>query len=167
MLESLISGGLFGILGSSISSITGYFKQKQEHKQNVEMFKLEHQRDAAQHGYALEEMKFEAQYKTEQLQIESEGKIAVGELEALTASHKSIVEYTGDNKLLVVAEFARKITRPLLTFMMVFLTTGVYFSSDGEMRDTIARAVVAMTATIISWWFADRQISKQIASRVL
>jgi hypothetical protein len=49
----------------------------------------------------------------------------------------------------------------------VVLTTGIYFKSEDGVRDLIARAVVAMTATVISWWFCDRQISKQISKKIL
>lgn len=160
MLETLLSGGLTGIVGSLISNITGYFKAKQEHQQAMDMAQLEHKNTIMQ-------IAAEAKYKNQQLTIEAERDMGVAEYAALAQSYSSQVPYTGDNKLLVIAEFFNKTTRPAITFCLVFLTTGIYFASDDSVRDLIARAVVAMTATVISWWFCDRQISKQVAKKIL
>lgn len=160
MLETLLSGGLTGIVGSLISNVTGYFKAKQEHQQAMDMAQLEHKNTIMQ-------IAAEAKYKNQQLTIEAERDMGVAEYAALASSYNSQAAYAGDNKWLVIAEFFNKTTRPAITFCMVFLTTAIYFSSDDSTSDLIARAVVAMTATVISWWFCDRQIAKQIGKKFL
>lgn len=160
MLESLLSGGLTGVLGSLISNVTGYFKAKQEHEQAMDLAQLEHKNTMMQ-------IAAEAKYRNDQLRIEAERDMSVAEYNALASSYESQKEYDGDNKLLLVAEFFNKVTRPAITFCMVFLTTGIYFASGDDVRDLISRAVVAMTATVISWWFCDRQISKRVAKKIL
>ncbi len=167
MLDSLLSGGLLGVVGSIGSNILGYFKAKQEHKQSIEVRKLDIVASAKEHGYAMEQIKAEAQYRTEQLSIEAERDLSAAEYSALEASYKSDLAYEGDSTLLLIAEFMRRITRPVLTFFLVFLTTAIYFNSPDDQQSLIARAVVAMTATVVSWWFADRQIAKQIAGKIL
>lgn len=167
MLEALLSGGLTGIAGSLVSNITGYFKAKQDHAQAMDMAKVTLKQGQLDHKYAMQQIAAEAQYKNELLSIESDRDLGVAEYAALSESYKSQGTYTGDNKLLVIAEFVNKITRPALTFALVFLTTGIYFHSDNAVQDVIAKAVVAMTATVISWWFCDRQIAKTISKKIL
>jgi lipopolysaccharide export LptBFGC system permease protein LptF len=167
MLESLLSGGVLGLIGSLGSNILSYFKSKQEHKQSVEFRKLDILASEKEHRYALEQIKAEAQYRNQHLQIEADRDLSVSEYSALEASYKSDTAYDGDNKLLMFAEFMRRITRPTLTFVLVFLTSAIYFTSLGEQQELIARAVVAMTAAALSWWFSDRQIAKQITGKLL
>lgn len=167
MLEALLSGGLTGIAGSLISNVTGYFKAKQDHEQAMDMAKLNLQQAQLDHKYTMEQIVAEAKYKSEQLSIEAERDLNVAEYSALSESYKAQSVYSSDSKLMLVAEFFNKVTRPALTFCLVFLTTGIYFHSDDAVRDLIARAVVAMTATVISWWFCDRQISKTISKKIL
>lgn len=167
MFDSLLSGGLLGVIGSIASNILGYFKAKQEHKQNIEIRKLDIVASAKEHGYAMDQIKAEGEYRNEGLRIDAERDLSTAEYGALESSYKSISDYEGDNKLLIRAEFLRRITRPLLTFILVFLTSAIYFTSPDDQQSLIGRAVIAMTATVVSWWFADRQIAKQISGKIL
>lgn len=168
MIESLISGGVTGLLGSVASNVLGYFKSKQEHKQVIELRKLDHAAAEQENRHALEQIKVEAEYRQAELQINAERDVDVAELAALKASHESDVAYAGDNKLMLVAEFVKKLTRPVLTFLLVFVTISIYFgSADPDLQDVIARSVVALTSTVVSWWFADRQVAKHVAQKVL
>lgn len=159
MLESLFSGGVVGVLGSLFGNVVSYFNKRQEHKNKIEEMKLEHQ-------HASEQIRLEAEYRKDELLISAERDVDVAANQALAASYKDTT-YEGQSKLLTVAEFVRKLTRPALTFLFVFLTTAVYFNSDNQTQALVARAVIAMTATIVSWWFADRQIAKRIGEKVL
>lgn len=167
MLEALLSGGLTGIAGSLVSNVTGYFKAKQDHAQAMDVAKVTLKQGELDHKYALQQIAAEAKHKNDQLSIEADRDLGVAEYAALSESYKSQDSYTGDNKLLVIAEFVNKITRPTLTFALVFLTTAIYFDSADDVQSVIARAVVAMTATVISWWFCDRQIAKTISKKIL
>lgn len=167
MLESLLSGGVLGVIGSLGSNILGYFKAKQEHQQSIELKRLDASIAKNDHQYAMEQIKAEAQFRNEQLSIEADRDLSIAEYGALKASYKSDAAYDGDSALLVIAEFLRRITRPLLTFILVFLTSAIYFTSPDDQQSLIARAIVAMTATVVSWWFADRQIAKQISGKLL
>lgn len=167
MIESLLSGGVVGLLGSLVSNVFGYFKSKQEHQQQLAFRRLDAELAESDHRYALEQIRTEAEYKTQQLQIESERAVSVAEHQALVASYESDKPYSGSSRLLLVAEFMRRITRPVLTFLLVFFTMGIYISADSVLRDLVVRAVIAMTATVVAWWFADRQIAKQIGNKVL
>jgi hypothetical protein len=120
-----------------------------------------------EHRYTLEQIEAESKFKREQLVIESEQAESVAGYEAMVESYKQDGSYDGDSKLLIIAEFLRRITRPLLTFILVFLTTAIYFTSPDDQQSLMGRAIVAMTATVVSWWFADRQIAKQISGKLL
>ncbi len=167
MLESLLSGGVLGVIGSLGSNILGYFKAKQDHKQSIELRKLDIVAAGKEHGYAMAQIKAEAEFKSEQLRIEADRDLSIAEHSVLEASYKSDTAYDGDSALIIIAEFLRRITRPLLTFILVFLTSAIYFTSPDDQQSLIARAIVAMTATVVSWWFADRQIAKQIGNKIL
>lgn len=166
MIESLLSGGLAGLFGSLASNVFGYFKTKQEHKQNIERRKLDANISAMDHKHALEQIKAEAQYRERELSINAERDVDVASYAALADSYKQDAAYAGDNKLMLIAEFIKKLTRPVLTFVLVFLTTGIYFAGDDAIRDLVARAIIALTATCVSWWFADRQIAKHVSAKV-
>lgn len=167
MFETLLSGGLLGVLGSLGSNILGYFKAKQAHKQSIEVRKLDIVAAGKDHGYAMAQIEAEAKYRTQQLHIEADRDLSIAEVEALKTSYESVKAYEGDNSWLIAAEFLRRITRPLLTFILVFLTSAIYFGSATDQQSLIAKAIVAMTAMVVSWWFADRQIAKQIGNKIL
>ena len=166
-LGALVSGGALGLIGSFATNLLGYLKGKQGHEHTVELKKLDMLQVQREHQYALEQIKAEAEFKKEQLVIESERDLLVAEYQAMAKSYQGDQTYYGDNKLLLIAEFIRRITRPGLTLFLVALTTAIYFSAAEDLQSLVARSVVAMTATVVSWWFADRQIAKQIAGRVL
>lgn len=166
MIESLLSGGLAGLFGSFVSNVFGYFKAKQEHKQALELRKLDANISAMEHKQALEQIKAEAQYRERELSINAERDVDIASYAALADSYKLDATYTGDNKLMLIAEFIKKLTRPTLTFVLVFLCTAIYFSGDDVIRDLVARAIIALTATCVSWWFADRQIAKHVSAKV-
>jgi len=167
MLESLFSGGVLGLLGSIASNVFGFFKAKQEHSQRVESHRWDMKAAENEHRFAMEQITAEATHKRDQLVIESDRAESVAGYEAMIESYKQDQAYEGDSSLLVIAEFIRRITRPLLTFILVFLTTGIYFTSATDQKILIGRAIIAMTATVVSWWFADRQIAKQIGRKLL
>ena len=167
MIESLLSGGVIGLFGSIASNVFGYFKNKQEHQQNVELKKLDIVSNQKDHLHMMEQIKAEAGFRLQQVSIEAERDLSISEYKTLSDSYKADPAYMGDSRLLIWAEFIKKITRPVLTFVLVFLTMGIYWKSDGDIEEDIARAIVALTATVVSWWFADRQIAKQIGKRIL
>lgn len=156
----VMSGGAVGFLGSLLSGIVGYVRQRLDHQQGMRDRVLDHK-------HQLEMLEAEAKHRTQGMQIEQEGMVAVAEYEAVAASYQADAQPVGDSRLLLVAEFIRRMTRPVLTFSLLGLTAWVYVQSDGELQDAVARGVVALTATVVAWWFADRAISKQIAGRVL
>ncbi len=156
----LASGGVVGLLGSVATSVVGYFRQRQDHRQRIEL-------RAQEHGQQFQMLQAEAKYRVEQLRVEQEGAALVAEHEALAESYKADVVSVGDSHLMMVAEFVRRMTRPVLTYVLLGLTGWVYTSSAGDVQEAIARGVVALTGMAVGWWFADRSISKQVARRML
>lgn len=167
MLEMLISGGLTGVIGSVVSNAAAFFKSRQEHEQRMQARELELKGDALQHKYALEQIKAEAEYRKEQLVIESERDMSVAEYAAMAESYKSDKAQPGEGALLSVAEFIRRVTRPFITLLLILLTVLIYFFASPELQDVIARSVVAMSATSCAWWFCDRQVAKAVSGKLL
>jgi len=167
MLDLIFDGGVVGLLGSVVSNVFSYFKNRQEHKQSIEIKKLDLVSNKNDHLYVMQQIKAEAGFKLQQITVEADRELSISEYKALSDSYKADHTYTGNSRLLLWAEFFKNITRPLLTFVLVLLTAGIYWKSSGVIEDDIARAVIVMTATALSWWFADRQIAKQIGKRIL
>ena len=166
MIEPISVGGLLGLLGSVASAVLAYFKQRQDHKYSQERLELERSISLDSHAMRMDEIREEAERSQAELRIEAERAVTQAEHQSLEASYQQLAPYAGDDKLLRWAEFARRLTRPLITLLPLVLTGVVYALGAADIRVTISQAVVVMAATAVSWWFADRQVAKMVATRM-
>lgn len=167
MIEPISAGGLLGLLGSVASAVLAFFKQRQDHRYSLERMEKERSISLDEHAMRMDELRLESERSQAELRIEAERAVTLAEHQSLEASYQQLAPYAGDDKLLRWAEFARRITRPLITLLLLVLTGLVYASGGDDIQLTISQAVVVMAATAVSWWFADRQIAKMVAGKAL
>lgn len=168
-ITDLASGGLLGVFGSLASNVLGIFKAREDHRQDLEMKKLDAQIDLRQGEQDMALAKLEADTRLNELQVLKETEESRAEAQAYVASleNASAIGYQGESRLLRIAEFARKITRPALTAILVLFTMVAFFvTADPVLKQTILNMLVAATATVIAWWFADRTLGHAVRERL-
>ena len=90
---SFLGGAAFRMIWGEIS---GYFKQRQEHKQQVEMMRLQAELDAGRHARDLERIKLQADLGVREVQIKGDLAIAKTEAEAFVEAMKNAMKPTGN-----------------------------------------------------------------------
>ncbi len=137
LLGTIFGGGATGLIGSTVGRFIGIWESKQKTKQlQIEL----------QHEILLQKLNIEARSN----ELESEERIA----ESVASSQMMNASYSHDTGY--GTSFLRWV-RPLLTIMLIGLTSAVYWTSENvDTKDKIALQVVYLTITAVSWWFADR-----------
>lgn len=156
----LMSGGVVGVLGSLASNVLGYFKDRQQAQIDLAKLRLEHRQQ-------LEQIEAEAKWRHQDLVVSAEAGVEQAAYTAMAASYAADVPYRGDNAWLLGAEALRQVTRPVLTLVLVAMTGAVYATAGQDLQDVVGRSVVVITATAVSWWFADRTVARRLAGKVL
>lgn len=135
LTASAASGGVFGLLGTALGRVAGFFERRQHHAQErarwVQEAKLLQMQAAARAEDA----------KAERAPAETSGRWQG--LQSSIAADAAI----GQSYLWVSA--IRGLTRPALTLHLWGIAAAIYASADGD-----GRAAITETATL--WWFGDR-----------
>ncbi len=158
IIATILSGPLLGLLGSAFSSVMGYFEREQRMKAD----KAKHD-----HETRLLEMNIRARGQ----EMENEAWIAQmgATADMLAGSYEHDASYGPVSGNISAA---LRFVRPLLTLILVVLTGIIYFSvADGAVieidgdtmtvRERVVISVLLMTEAAITWWFADRRISRK------
>jgi hypothetical protein len=186
MLETILSGLGSGFIGTALTTVVGYFQQKQKNKHDLELRNLD-----------LKERELEAKLQIEVNAAQIDGEIAVAEAKSYgeilkQADKKHIsnraIERLFDSNwtmpigvllvfLLGVLDIFKGFIRPGLTTYMVGLTTYVtiialdVLNKYGEIitaalaNDIVNRTfevVFFLTISFTTWWFGDRRVAKQL-----
>lgn len=139
---SAAGGGVFGLVGTALGRVAGYFEKRQIFAQ---------ERDRWAHETNLLQLQREEDVDA----AESERALALeaGRWAGLTASLQSDASI-GPSYRWVNA--VRGLTRPALTLLLWLITCAVFSVSDAASRDAIVdTATFAATAATL-WWFGDR-----------
>lgn len=142
LTASAAGGGVFGLIGTALGRVAGYFERKQEHAH-----------DRARWSHETELLHLQMQAKTEETEAELALSESAGRWKGLEASLMADAAI-GNSYLWVNA--IRGLTRPALTFMLWLIAIGIYFSADEVGQSSIIdTATFAATAATL-WWFGDR-----------
>jgi len=139
---SAAGGGLFGLLGTALGRVAGFFEKRQtiaheERRWAHETTLLERQREAAAQATeaALAMTRTEGSWSGLQASLAAEAAI-------------------GDSYKWVNA--ARALTRPVLTLLLWGIASTIWFSADLAERDSIIETVTFAATAATLWWFGDR-----------
>tara|TARA_B100000953_G_scaffold63115_1_gene50344 strand:- start:173 stop:637 length:465 start_codon:yes stop_codon:yes gene_type:complete len=145
-----ILGSLLGFAGSAVPSIIDAFKEKEDQKSKVEMFKL--QLEAKEKGVDLDIKLMETKAAVEEQKSLIEHDIALGKQGGFINSLRAFV-------------------RPFITYVFFLTFIGVKItlvwdtiSKGGDLNATLAviwdEQTEALFAAIISFWFGSRAMPK-------
>lgn len=168
-ITDIASGGLLGVFGSLASNVLGLFKAREDHRQQMDLKKLDASIDLRQGEQDMKLAQLEADTRMNELQVLKETEESRAEAEAYSASlaNAAATTYQGESKLLQFSEFCRKMTRPILTALLVSFTMVAFFvTADPALKQTILNMLVSATATVIAWWFSDRTLGHAVRQRL-
>lgn len=161
---SIGSGGIFGFLGATVSSVFKHFQRKQEFEQQL-ILREEDRKDFKQ------QMAFSAQETEEEIAIDSNE----GSWTGLNSSIQAAAQITGSDwssKLL-------RMFRPFLTISLVCISAGLIkmiwdsavnaetnglslLFAPGELKELLRYGVFSIffsASTAVVWWFGDRAMT--------
>lgn len=160
LILGVVSGGMTGLLGSVLSGGVKFFTDRQNQKHELSKMEME-----------LRHMDKEADIARDIKEMDLEGQEAAAAWKGLEASYAESGKRwsTGDSGWIVAVDVVRGMMRPVLTLALVGVTTGIYFTLGDEsesLQERIIATILYLTALALSWWFADRQITKKLASQL-
>ncbi|PHR61366.1 MAG: hypothetical protein COA43_03185 [Robiginitomaculum sp.] len=144
------AGGVFGIIGTGLGRVAGYFERKQSFVQEEKRWG---------HELKLHELQMKAHKQETEMELAIEAQ--KGSWKGLEASLHADAN-TGIASKWVINIL--RLVRPVLT-LLLWLITGWIFSKTQD--STIASsAVFAATASTL-WWFGDRAPKPKLSNTVL
>jgi len=160
LLLGVVSGGATGLIGSVLSGAVKFFtdRQNQAHELAKMDMELKHMDKEAEIAKSIQELKLE-------------GEESANAWKGLEASYQEAARRwsSGDSGWIVAVDVVRGMMRPFLTLFLVVLTTAIFFTLAGEgtsVHNQIVATILYLTSLALSWWFADRQITKKLASQM-
>ena len=142
LTASAVGGGVFGLLGTALGRVAGYFERRQEHAQA-----------RAQWVHETELIRLKMQAAAEASEAERILAETSGRWSGLSASIKAEAAIGASYRWV---NAVRALTRPVLTLTLWAIAIAIYAGAD-----TAGRAAIVETATFAAtaatlWWFGDR-----------
>jgi len=133
------AGGLFGILGTALGRVAGYFERKQIHEQEQARWG---------HEYRLHELNMQARQQETELELALTAQ--QGSWKGLEASLKAEAAL-GKASLWVINML--RLVRPVITLLLWMITAMIFLVTHDS---TIIEASVFAATAATLWWFGDR-----------
>lgn len=141
------SGGLFGIVGTVLGRVAGYFEQKQNFAQEQARW---------DHELKLHELQMQA--RIEETEMELAIAAQQGSWKGLEASIRADA-MIGKASLWVINLL--RLVRPTLTLLLWVITAWIFHKTQNS--GIVEAAVFAVSASTL-WWFGDRAPKPTMAS---
>lgn len=142
------AGGVFGIIGTALGRVAGYFERRQSFEQEVRRWS---------HELKLHELQMRA--KVQETEMEIALAAQKGSWQGLEASLKAEAAI-GKGSQWVINTL--RLVRPTLTLLLWGITGWIFAKTqDG----TVAEAAVFAATAATLWWFGDRAPKPPVAGR--
>lgn len=133
------AGGVFGIVGTAIGRVAGYFEREQSFKQEQARWS---------HEYQLHELNMQANAQETEMELALAAQ--AGSWNGLEASIRADAAIGRASQWVVNV---LRLVRPTLTLLLWTITAGIFvITQNGAI---VEAAVFAATAATL-WWFGDR-----------
>jgi hypothetical protein len=133
------AGGLFGIVGTALGRVAGFFERRQAFSQEQARWS---------HEYRLHELNMKA--RAQETEMELALAAQAGSWAGLEASLRAEAA-TGPASQWVINIL--RLVRPVLTFSLWSITAWIFFQTKNA---AIAEAAVFAATAATLWWFGDR-----------
>ena len=156
---SVLTGGATGLLGTALSGVVDFFQSRQQHRQELDLRRLD-----------IELAKAEAEGAAAHAAIEAQASRERAEWEALEASYREAARRwsrPGESWAMQLVDVVRGLTRPALTWSLFALVGAIYFvlgASDlaaDTLKPRVVETVLYLFTAAALRWFGARQIEKR------
>ncbi len=133
------TGGLFGIFGTALGRVAGFFERRQTHSQEQARWG---------HEVKLHELNMRARFQETEMELALAAQS--GSWTGLEASIRA------DASVGVASQWVvniLRLVRPALTFSLWLITAWIFFRTQNQ---AIAEAAVFAATASTLWWFGDR-----------
>ncbi|MFN3212261.1 MAG: hypothetical protein ACE37M_04090 [Henriciella sp.] len=139
---SAAGGGLFGLLGTALGRVAGFFEKRQT---------MAHEERRWSHELKLLELQHAAAVQ------ETEADLAIARTEGSWAGlEASLAAEAAIAKSYRWVDAVRALTRPLLTLLLWTITFAIWFTADLAGRSSITETATFAATAATLWWFGDR-----------
>ena len=172
-LGSIFGGGVLGVVGSVITNITGYFKQKQHDSHEFALRKLELELMDKEHAYHLDVKAMDTDLELTKSEDELRAASYMHDTSVLEEMAKKTVMTPASSWLFVLLSLIRGLVRPGLTIYLIVLVQMVWAQAQEVLEKAgfegmniadalsiygrIIDTVLFLATTAIVWWFGSRQ----------
>ena len=161
IIDSILGGGLIGLVGPMINRGFQYFENKQKHKQALELAEIKRESDAANHAHEIK--LHEMNQKARAAETEREKQIIYANMDATNQEGSwggLDVSTQGNNEVTMKASQwvvnCQAMTRPVITLISVLIAL-IIFVIDKTHRAELTDAIITITIAAVLWWFGDRK----------
>lgn len=139
---SAAGGGLFGLFGTALGRLAGFFERRQT---------IAHEERRWGHEVKLLELQHSAAAQ------ETEAELAIARTEGSWAGlEASLAAESAIASSYRWVDAIRALTRPFLTLLLWGITTAIWFSADLAGRSSITETATFAATAATLWWFGDR-----------
>ncbi|MEO1642316.1 MAG: hypothetical protein AAFR74_03200 [Pseudomonadota bacterium] len=142
LAASAAGGGLFGLIGTALGRVAGFFEKRQQ---------LAHEKARWQHEVQLIELQQAA------AKAETEAELALadvaGSWQGLETSMQADAAIRVSYKWV---DAIRGITRPALTLLLWLIAAGIWLGAGLAERAAITETATFAATAATLWWFGDR-----------
>ncbi|MEM8616550.1 MAG: hypothetical protein AAGF20_06405 [Pseudomonadota bacterium] len=142
LTASAAGGGIFGLLGTALGRLAGFFEARQA--QRHEQARWAHEVQLIELQQAADRAETEAELALTDLQ---------GRWEGLEASYMAEAA-VGESYRWVDA--VRGLTRPVLTLLLWLIAAAIWLGAEPESRTAIVETATFAATAATLWWFGDR-----------
>lgn len=142
LAASAAGGGLFGLVGTALGRVAGYFETRQ---------RLQHETERWAHETRLLELQHKARAE------ETEAELALAETSGRWAGLEASMQAEaaiGESYRWVNA--VRGVTRPALTLLLWLIAGMIWLGADALGRASITETAAFAATAATLWWFGDR-----------
>lgn len=142
LAASATGGGLFGLIGTVLGRVAGFFERRQEQAQ-----------ERARWAHESELLKMQMQAKAQETEAEIALAETAGSWDGLKASMQAEAaigaSYPWVNAM-------RGLTRPVLTLLLWLISVSIFVGADPEGQQAITETATFAATAATLWWFGDR-----------
>ncbi len=146
LAASAAGGGVFGLFGTALGRLAGYFERRQT---------IAHEERRWQHEVTLRELQRAAAAAESEAQLVLQH--AEGRWDGLRASLNADASIRSSYRWV---DAVRGLTRPLLTLLLWGIATVIWFSADDPSRANITETASFAATAATLWWFGDRSAGR-------
>ena len=145
LAASAAGGGLFGLLGTALGRVAGFFEKRQS---------MQHETRRWSHETEL--LKLQQAAAAQETEAELALTHSAGRWAGLDASLAAEAAIGASYKWV---DAVRALTRPLLTVLLWGITSAIWISADLAGRSSITETATFAATAATLWWFGDRSAS--------